>query len=369
MPPREDLKYMQRLDGWLWGAAMCAGLVGGCRDAVTTDAGVDPGDVGSVTTDLGSDVPTSPRDAAVDVGTSPVDAGRDASTTPRDGGSATLTMAALTNPADPAHPGPAAVVTLSDTTLVALSPRIFVSGPSTSGACSFAVWIGTSAGGDFSAVQAFESLPAGMGDGGSPDCFARSVVGTIPVDIAIGDTIGMLRGKVEFYCPRGATCPAGTALELGVGASVGGAVAVSGHGGTVPAPTVVHVGDINGTGTTLAPRDLALQNGLVRITGALVRTAPSAANHDGLVIADMAGAGAPGITVVIGKYRGVTCQRDVLGTAAPGSSVGAVTGILEYAFGSWEIQPRQESDLPGVVCAGGDAGVADAGASVDAHGD
>lgn len=279
----------------------------------------------------------------------------------RDAPSATVSMAVLTNPAAAGHPAVASVVTLSDTNLVALSPRIFISGPSTTGTCSFAVWIGTSAGGDFSAAEAFESVRAGAGDGGQPDCFARGVGGVIPADVAIGDTIGALRGKLDVYCPRGSTCPAGASLELDVAASVGGLVTVSGHGGSVPAPTVVHVADINGTGTTLAPRDLALQNALVQINGAILRTAPSAASHDNMLVADTAGASAPGMNVVVSKYRGVTCQRTLLGAAAPGFAVGTVIGILEYSFGNWEIQPRQTSDLSGATCAASDAGVTDSG--------
>ena len=353
-----------------WGVGVVlAAAVGGCRSDPSPPTGTDL-DTGSSVLDATTDVPVAPVDVHgnVDVGTT-ADAGTtsDVGSSPRDAGAATVSMATLTNPMAAGHPAVATIVTLSDTNLVALSTRLFISGPSTTGMCSYAAWVGTSTGGDFSAVELFEALPAAPGDGGTGDCFAHSVVGTIPADLAIGDTFSTVRGKVDPYCPRGTTCPVGTSFEFGVAASAGGVLTVSGHGGTVPAPTVVHVSDINGTGTTLGPRDLALQNVLVQINGATVQTVPTTANHDALTVADTTGAGAPGIPVAVARYRGVTCQRTALGTAAPGAAVGTVIGLLEYSFGVWQIQPRQPSDLPGVVCAG-DAGVAtDAGVTTDAH--
>ena len=74
--------------------------------------------------------------------------------------------------------------------------------------------------------------------------------------------------------------------------------------------------------------------------------------------------------ISVTKYSGVGCQRTVLASTAAGSNIGDVTGLLQYSFGQWILQPRQPSDLPGIVCAtdGGvpDAGALDAGTSVDA---
>ncbi len=354
---------------WVWCGVVLTGAVMGCRSDGATPV-VDMGDTGNAVVDVATDVSAS-RDvgAGLDAGGS-TDAATatDAGTTHRDAGSLTTSMATLTNPAAAGHPASGTVVTLADTNLVALSPRLFISGPSTTGACAYAAWIGTSTGGDFSAVELFESLPAGVGDGGSPDCFARSVVGVIPADLAVGDTFGLVRGKVNAYCPRGSTCPTGTSLEFEVAAAGGGALSVTGHRGAVPAPTVVRVSDINGTGVTLAARDLALQNALVQINGALLRTAPSTANHDTMIVGDSSGDA--GVPVSVARYRGVTCQRTLLGAAAPGFSVGTVLGILQYSFGNWSIQLRQDTDLPGVTCSG-DGGVVDASVvdatAADAH--
>ncbi len=265
----------------------------------------------------------------------------------------TVTMASLADPAAPGHPSPGTVVTLADIDLVALSPRVLISGPGTTGTCAYALWVGTSAGGDFSGVEVFETVRVGPTDGGAAACFAPGVHGVIPEVIAIGDAIGTLRGRADDYCASGMVCPAGAARELNLDGGLGTLV-LSGGSRAVPPPALVSITDINGTGATPAPRDLALQNTLVRVQGAVMQAAPTALNHDDMVITTTAGG--PGIPVAVARYIGVGCQRTALAALPAGSSVGEVTGVLEFTFGAWLIQPRQASDLPAIVCGDGGTG-------------
>lgn len=307
--------------------------------------------------------------APVDMGplrdTGPVtDTGPSGDTGPRDSGpSATVTMAQLTNKDLAGHPPTNTRVTVTDS-LVALSPRLFISQSMTSGKCLFAAWVGTPTGGDFSGIEVTDSyLPPAAADGGAGDCFTAPA-NKIPDTLNIGDTITALGGQYEDFCLPPAMCPPSTSEELAV--DFMGTFTV-GAPGTAPTPTTVTVTDVNGTMLTLAPRDMALQGSLVKLTGTVLQDPPTTANHQNMQVSMGTGA-TPTMFVSVSKYSGVGCQRTALTALGVGGTVGDITGLLQYSFGQWIIQPRQPSDIPGIVCAmdGGvptDAGAMDAGIS------
>ena len=254
-----------------------------------------------------------------------------------------VTIAQLVNAADPAHPADATTVTVTGP-VVALSPRLFISQSMTSGRCLFAIWVGTAAGGDYSGIEVVDSFApmAGM------DCFTTPP-NLIPNTVLIGDAITTLAGRFMNFCPAGATCPTDTAQEISATAFAVGAA------GPPPTATDVAVADIAGMGTTLGPRNMALQGALVHLTGAVLQVAPSAANFNVMMVSDGASS-APTIGINISRYVGVGCQRTALSAMTAGAAVGDITGLLAFSFGQWVIQPRQGADLPGVLCAAADAG-------------
>ncbi len=255
------------------------------------------------------------------------------------------------------HPADSAIIHVTGN-LVALSPRLFVSQSTSSMRCLFEIWVGTSAGGDHSGIEVTESfLPTGTNT-----CFTEPAH-IIPDTIMIGDAVTNLTGKFLNYCPSGSSCPANTSQELDV---TTGTFTV-GASGSDPTATTVDISDIAGTMLSVGPRGMALQGALVTIQNAViapesasVHGAPSATNHNVMTVS-ATGTTTPVIHIQVSKYPGVGCQRTQLIGAADGTTVGSITGMLQYSFGQWTIQPRRSSDLPSVMCADGGAGAPDAG--------
>lgn len=289
--------------------------------------------------------PTPPRDAAPtpDTTVPPTDMGpMDAFVVPT--GTPTP-IASVVNAAAADHPASMTNVIVTGS-LVALTTRLFISQSTTSHHCLFAIWVGTAAGGDYSGIEVTDSfLPAtGM------DCFTTPAH-VIPAMVNIGDTVTTLSGQFQNFCPAMSTCPANTSQEL----SVTNGSFVVGAAGATPMATTVTIDQINGTGTTLGARDMALQGALVTIVNTVVQVDPLHSNHDVMMVSTAA---APSVRMPINvsKYMGVSAQRAFLCTATSGSTVGSITGVLQYSFGQWVIQPRQASDLPGIMSST-DAGV------------
>jgi hypothetical protein len=305
----------------------------------------------------GCPAPAAPHDAAVtytDMNVVPNDTNSDATSTGMDAGHVVtgtpITLANLVNPAtSPTNgmaPNTRVTVQLTDTNLVALTPRLFISQSTTSMHCLFAIWVGTPAGGAHSGIEVTDSfLPTpGM------DCF-QTPPHVIPDPVNIGDSVTMLAGDFEDYCPStGGACPTNTSQEL----SVSSGTFVVGGAGATPTATTVQISDITGTGTTLGPMCMNLQGAVVTIPNTVVVMDPEHSNHDVMMVAAM-GTTTPTMAVDISKYSGVGAQRAILCNATAGQTVGSVTGVLQYSFGQWIIQVRQASDLPGLA-SGTDAG-------------
>lgn len=307
--------------------ALATALAGCPSNAVTRN------DAGGGGTDTG--VPPSDMGPQPDTGMPGTDSGTPATS---------VSLTNLVNPSATDHPADGTVVNVTGS-MVALTPRLFISQSTTSMNCLFAMWVGTPGGGDYSGIEVTDSFAPDA----SGDCF-MSPAHVIPDTVMIGDTITALNGRFQNYCPSGSTCPPNTSQEL----SVSFGTLTVGAPGSAPTATTVSISDIAGMGTSGA-RSIALQGALVRLTGTVVQDPPTATNHNVMLVSAMGGA-TPTMPINVSKYSGVGCQRTQLTTATAGTTVGDITGVLQYSFGQWVIQPRQAADLPGVVCAV-DAGV------------
>jgi hypothetical protein len=293
--------------------------------------------------DAGADGPRS-----ADATSSAPDDGAADATGAFDGGVLPLTVSiqAVNDPAAPEHPLVMSAVTVRGP-LVVLSPRLFLERATATGKCVFAVWVAAPGGGDFGALALTDRyFPAGDPNA---DC-ATAPADVIPRDVAPGDTVTELRGQLEWQCPRGASCPQGAplALELSAGSSV--LRLASTHGAALPPPAAVRAAEVNGAGTALAPRDLALQGALVTLAGARLAAAPGAGDTVALVTQDGAPA-ADTMAVDLGLYPGADCQRAALAGGSAGQDLAALTGVLRFAAGRWVVQPRGPGDVPALGCA------------------
>jgi len=198
--------------------------------------------------------------------------------------------------------------------------------------------VGTASGGDFSGIEVTDNFLPSSG----ATCFTTPAH-VIPDTVAIGDTITQLSGAYIDYCPAGTTCPPSTSEQFDVAA---GTFVVGAHG-MAPTPADVTVADITGTALAVGPRDMALQGSLVHLSSTTLAVAPSATNHNVMMVYQGAMT-TPTMAVSVTKYTGVTTQRNTLAAQTPGTAVGDVTGVLQYAFGQWIIQLRQPADLPSV---------------------
>lgn len=285
---------------------------------------------------------TPPNDANVGMSDTGMDAGgggNDAAIPATD-----VSITSLVDGSATDHPAAGTVVSVTGS-LVALTSRLFISQSTTTMRCTFAVWVGTQAGGNFSGIEVVDSfIPAtGM------DCFS-SPAHNIPDNVQIGDGITTLIGDFSNYCPM-SNCPANTAQELNV---TSGTFTVGAHVGD-PTSTTVAISDIAGVALAVGARGAQLQGALVTITGTEIVDPPTMTNHNVMAVA-AAGTTTPVMYIQVSKYPGVTCQRTMLTAGAAGDTVGDITGVLQYSFNQWTIQVRQSADLPGVVCAM-DAGV------------
>ncbi len=312
--------------------------------------------VGCPTNTVMHDAATPPTDTnvtLVDTGVPPVDTGSpgmDSAIAATD-----VPIASVVDGAAADHPADGTRIHVTGS-LVALTSRLFISQSTTSMRCLFAIWVGTSAGGDHSGIQVTESfLPAGANT-----CFTEPAH-VIPDTVMIGDSVTTLTGAFKNFCPAMTSCPANTSEELDVSS---GALTVGAHVGD-PTSTMVSIADVTGMALTNGPRSLALQGALVTLTGTVISVPPSSAStgpgaHNVMSVA-ATGTTTPTMAIQVSKYPGVGCQRMVLQAMTAGATVGNITGVLQYSFGRWTIQPRRSGDFPSIMCPDGGAAAVDAG--------
>lgn len=298
-----------------------------------------------------------------------VQTGQDVNNPPTDGGSGmdgggatSVTLRQLQDITDMAHPAANARVSLEDTDLVALTPRLLI-GSSTASSCRFAVWVGKATGGDFGGIQVQEVVDRGA----ASNCFDMSLVRKIPADIAIGTRVtSVVNANFGEFCagPAGGNpgmCRNYEQSQLFLGAAT---AAINTMGmGTVPTPSDVTVPVIGQTsGAMLGTRTLALEGTLVRVRN--VRVTATMSSNDGgaafttVTVADPADATRT-LEIQISNFTRTTCTRNYF-NSINGMNAASITGILVPDFGVWKIRLRSENDVEGLNCN------TDAGAMTDA---
>lgn len=311
---------------------LVAASLTGCPSNAHPDSGT-PGNDAYVAPGVDTGVPDMDSGGTPDSGVPPTD----------------ISLASLVNPSAADHPtNPAGLLFNVTGDLVALTPRLFISQSTTTMRCTFATWVGTQAGGDYSGIEVVDSfIPAsGM------DCFS-SPAHNIPDSVQIGDAVTTLVGDFSNYCP-GSNCPANTSQEMNV---TSGTFTVGSHVGD-PTSTTVQVSDVAGVMLEVGTRGIQLQGAVVTLENLEIVELPTMTNHNVMAVA-AAGTTTPVMHIQVSKYSGVGCQRATLATMAVGDNVGNITGVLQYSFNQWTIQIRQSSDMPNVMCS-------DAGTGVDA---
>lgn len=311
-----------------------------CSEANTTGSPA-PADTGSKTdTSTTTDTAVKPDTSGADTTVSDTSGG--------DTGGGPITLKALQDPTDPAHPMPTTRVTLSDTDLVALTPRMLI-GSSSGMTCRFAVWIGKTAGGDFTGVQVQEVLDRGT----SANCFGVAA-GKIPATIAPGDRVTAVEGRYDEFCagPSGTPptmCRSFEQTQISVGAMT--AKFTVGAAGTVPTPATVTVADlVKDAAGAEGPRALDLEGTLVRVTNVKVLQETSGSFTSTLVVDASDTASAKKLEIQISNFLATSCVRTYF-AAQNGMTVASITGVLVPDFGRWKLRIRNENDVSGVTCA------------------
>ncbi|MEI8255081.1 MAG: hypothetical protein WCJ30_05350 [Deltaproteobacteria bacterium] len=334
--------------------ALVALSAAACRDTTVTDTGTGQ--------DAGRDV------QGTDVVVTDT-SGRDVVTmyTRTDGGGGTtVTIRQIQDLTDAAHPASGARVTLGETGLVALSPRILLSAVSgSSGFCRFGVWVGNGTTGDFAGIQVQENPAIGSAAG----CY--DVRGGIPFDITPGTQITAL-GNVVYseFCsgPTGVDrtmCRSWEQTQLGLRTD---SVFTAGSTGTAPAPTTATLAEAaSSMGTMPGTRSLAIEADLVQLTNVRIERTSStndAGTFNDYWAVDPANT-ASRLHLEDSRMLNSTCVRAYL-DAHIGMTIPSVSGLLEPEFGLWGLHLRSAADFPALDCTA-DAGVRDA--SVDAAAD
>lgn len=313
-----------------------------CSEANTTGYPA-PADTGGKT-----DTTTPTTDTSVKTDTSVGDTATTSDTSGGDSGGGPITLKALQDPTDPAHPMPTTRVTLSDTDLVALTPRMLI-GSSSGMTCRFAVWIGKTTGGDFTGVQVQEVLDRGT----AMNCFGVAA-GKIPSTIAPGDRVTAVEGRYDEFCagPTGTPatmCRSFEQTQISVGAMT--AKFTVGSAGTAPTPATVTVADlVKDAAGADGPRALDLEGTLVRVSNVKVLQETSGSFTSTLVVDASDTASSKKLEIQISNFLTTACVRTYF-AAQNGMTVSSITGILVPDFGRWKLRIRNENDVSGVTCA------------------
>jgi hypothetical protein len=331
-----------RVSHLLFGSAVALAAAS-CSESTIT-APPAPADTGSKT-----DTSTPTTDTAVKTDTA---VGADTSVTDTSGGDtggpATITLKALQDPTDAAHPMTGTRVVLSDTDLVALTPRMLI-GSSTATSCRFAVWIGKTTGGDFRGVQVQELIDRGT----ATNCFAVTP-GKIPAGVAVGDTVTAVEGSYSEFCagPTGTDptmCSSFQQTQIFLGGT--SAKLTLGTAGTVPTPSTVTVGDlVNDAAGAPGPKALALEGTLVKVSNVKVLQETSGSFTSTLVVDSADTTSSKKLEIQVSNFLTTGCVRTYF-AAQNGMTVESITGVLVPDFGRWKIRIRNENDVSGVTCA------------------
>ncbi len=288
--------------------------------------------------------------------------------TPTDSGARSVTLRQLQDLADAAHPASGARVTVGDTGLIALSPRILLSSVSgTGGSCRFGVWVGNGTTGDFAGIQVQENPMLGA----AADCYA--VHASIPFDITPGTQITAISNVVytEFCSgPTGVNrtmCRNWEQTQLSIR---GDSVFTAGSIGADPTPTTATIPEVATSMSTMpGTRSLNIEAHLVRIVNVQVdrtmTTSDGGATFPDYWVAEPGNTGSR-VHLEDSRMLNSTCVRAYLDSHI-GMTIPSVSGLLEPEFGLWTLHLRGAYDFPALNCSTVDAGPRDA--SIDATAD
>lgn len=271
-----------------------------------------------------------------------------------DAGPKSVSLKAVQDPTDPDHPIKNAKVNLTDTDLVALTPRVLI-GSASAAECRFAVWIGKPGGGDFAGVQVQELITRGS----ASNCFGVTP-GKIPSTVKVGDTVTAVEGaNYGEFCagPTGtppATCGDFEQSQLFLGGAV--AKITFGAAGATPTATTVTVADLvaDAAGKP-GPRALKLEGTLVKVEGVKVDATADGGITTAYVLDASDSTGSKKLEIQISNFPATGCVRTYF-VGKSGSTIDSITGVLVPDFGRWKIRLRDDKDVSGTACVTGDAG-------------
>lgn len=289
----------------------------------------------------GSIADTSVIDSAADT-SAPADVASDAP--PR-----TVSLQAVQDRSDPGHPVLNEKIDLSDTDLVALTPRMLI-GSASATDCRFAVWIGRAGGGAYAGVQVQELVKRGT----ATNCFTAPP-GKISSVVMPGDTVNAVE-SVSYgeFCagPSGTpatACANWEQTQLFLGAA--DAKITFGAPSSTPtgtnSPVVDLVSDAAGAPGTQA---LELEGTLVRVSNIRVLQEPSGSFTATLVVDGSDPSGSRKLEILISNFVTTSCVRSWFAGRA-GTVIPSITGILLPDFGRWKLRIRDHKDVTGVTCA------------------
>lgn len=324
------------------GLALLVGALSACRDTTMDQPDTsNPGTDGSMTGDATADMGVREAGPMMEGGT-----GNEGGTGSETGGgdarpSVSITIAQLQNPMDSMHPSTGSYVTLMQSGMVALTPRMVIGSttPSAGGSCTFAVWVGDGMTGNYHGVVVREQVPF---DSDAGDCF--SVTGKIPANITPGTTITSI---TEASYSESCGGPSGTTAAMCdswayTTAFLGGRAAFNvGAMGTVQTPTDTNLAETgqtqmsgNGVPGTRTPQ---LEGTLIRLSNVITGTAMETTSggtaltvlevHQGTDTAHT-------LRVDAANFRSAACVRGLM----VGRTLPSLTGVLTSSFGQWRIK-------------------------------
>ncbi len=288
----------------------------------------------------GADIPNAPVDVPNGPGS---EAGMDGGVTARE-----VTVRQLQDLADAMHPMPGSRVCVTQADLVALTGRLLI-GSSSADTCRFAVWVGSPAGGDFSAIQVQETIPRGV----ATSCF-NAMANKIPENITPGTRVQVIDATYGEFCGAAMMIPMCRDFEQSQIFLGGRAMLLTMGMGTAPTPGAATAIEVGQTGAgAIGARTLALEGTLVRLSNVRVNAVVADGGFTNVTVSDPMDATRT-VGILISNFPATACTRTYFN--AQNGMTTSVTGILVPDFGKWSIRLRNETDVAGLSCAR-DAGV------------
>jgi hypothetical protein len=267
-----------------------------------------------------------------------------------------VTIEQIQNAAATGHPAVSSRVTVNQTGMVALTPRVVIGSAMSnvatrpvSPSCRFGIWVGSAVSGDYTAIHVQELIPLPVT---TASCFDLPD-GKISSAFAPGDAVTSINNATYTEFCAGATGTPLTACANFEQSNIflgGTATIVRGAAGTAPTGTVVTVADLAAAAGAPGTRTLALEGGLLTIEGAQMRTTPDTGIYF-RYSAFVPSATTVELDILVSNFPNAQCVRDHFTALAAGTTtMPSVTGVLVPNYGRWMLRLRSEADVEGLVC-------------------